>query len=196
MTKINLDKNGLANEAGMITVYNYHPQSGEYLGTTEEYLQQGVGVPANTTIVAPPTAKAGSATVFRGDHWQVIADHRGEMVYAVANGEATEITEPGDYPAGITTLKPSTIFDEWNGKEWVTNIEALHAAQVESAELKRSSLLAEAQARISLWQTELQLDVIENEDKTRLISWLSYIKALQKTDISAAPVVEWPVLPA
>ena len=195
MPKIILGKNGLANEAGTLTVYNYDAQSGEYISTTEEYLPQDVGVPANATSVSPPVVKAGSIAVFHEGDWQLISDHRGETVYAIANGAEIKVTEPGDYPGGTTTLKPATEFDKWDGEKWVTDTEKLHAAQVESAERKRASLLAEAQAKISIWQTELQLGLIENEDKARLISWLSYIKAMQKMDANAAPDIEWPVLP-
>ena len=194
MLKIVLDKNGLADKAGMITIYNYDVKSGEYINTTEEYLPQGVGVPANATIVAPPVVKAKNIALFREGNWQVIADHRGETVYAIADGAATEVTEPGDYPAGTTTLKPATEFDKWDGTKWVTDTEELNAAQVESAERKRASLLAEAQVKISIWQTELQLGIIDNEDKASLISWLSYIKALQKTDTRTAPDIKWPVV--
>ncbi|WP_336508021.1 MULTISPECIES: tail fiber assembly protein [Pantoea] len=126
-----------------------------------------------------------------------MAGHRrssGETVYAIADGAEIEVTEPGDYPAGTTTSKPATVFDKWDGTKWVTDTEELNAEQVKSAERKKASLLAEAQAKISIWQTELQLGIIENEDKATLISWLSYIKALQKTDTITAPDIKWPVV--
>jgi hypothetical protein len=41
---------------------------------------------------------------------------------------------PGDYPVGTTTLAPATPYDTWNGSEWVTDIEAQHAADVDAAE--------------------------------------------------------------
>ena len=194
MINITLDKNGLADTAGMITIYNYDAKTGEYINSAEEYFPQGLGVPANSTIVAPLVVKKNNVAVFREGKWQAIADHRGETVYAIADGAEIEVTEPGDYPAGTTASKPATDFDKWDGTKWVTDTEELNAAQVKSAERKKASLLAEAQAKISIWQTELQLGIIENEDKATLISWLSYIKALQKTDTITAPDIKWPVV--
>jgi hypothetical protein len=57
--------------------------------------------------------------------------------------------------------------------------EAQHAADVEAAEQQKAALLAEAQTTISLWQTELQLGIISDEDKASLIAWMNYIKAVQ-----------------
>ncbi|MEG0100324.1 MAG: tail fiber assembly protein [Hafnia sp.] len=63
------------------------------------------------------------------------------------------------------------------------------------AEQQKSALLVEAQATISLWQTELQLGIISDEDKASLIAWMSYIKAVQAVDTSAAPDINWPEKP-
>ncbi len=196
MTKLTLDNSGLANEAGTLTIYNYDAQSGELINTFEEYFPQGVGLPANATIIAPPTVKKNHVAVYREGGWQVIADHRGETVYAITNGTSQEVTETIDYPAGTTTLKPATEFDKWDGENWVTDKDAMSAAQVKDAEARRKALLAEAQVTISIWQTELQLGIIDNEDKAKLTDWLSYIKALQKIDSSAAPDIEWPEVSA
>jgi hypothetical protein len=37
----------------------------------------------------------GQAAVYRDGNWQIVADHRGETVYSVADGSATEIAELG-----------------------------------------------------------------------------------------------------
>ena len=66
---------------------------------------------------------------------------------------------------------------------------------MEAAEQQKTALLLEAQATISLWQTELQLGIISDDDKASLISWLSYIKALQTVDTDAASDINWPVSP-
>ncbi len=77
----------------------------------------------------------------------------------------------------------------------MTDAEAQHAADVEKAEQKQSALLAEAQKTISLWQTELQLDIISDKDKVSLILWLTYIKELQSLDPDAVPNIKWPIPP-
>ncbi|CAM6972568.1 Tail fiber assembly protein [Citrobacter portucalensis] len=66
---------------------------------------------------------------------------------------------------------------------------------VERAELMRGSLVAEARDKISLWQTELQLGIISDDDKASLIAWMKYIQALNAVDTSTAPDIEWPVKP-
>ena len=83
----------------------------------------------------------------------------------------------------------------WHGGEWVTDTEAQHAADVEAAEQQKAALLLEAQATIGLWQTELQLGIISDEDKACLIDWMNYIKAVQAVEVSKAPMIMWPDKP-
>lgn len=70
-----------------------------------------------------------------------------------------------------------------------------HDEVLSEAEMQKVSLLDDARSVISVWQTELQLGIINNDDKDRLIDWLNYIKAVQAVDISTAPDIEWPVKP-
>lgn len=60
---------------------------------------------------------------------------------------------------------------------------------------QKSAFLAQAQATISLWQTELQLGIISDEDKASLILWLTYIKELQAVIPDAAQSIKWPTPP-
>ncbi|HFO3431959.1 TPA: tail fiber assembly protein [Escherichia coli] len=53
-----------------------------------------------------------------------------------------------------------------------------------NAESQRSALISDAKATISLWQSELLLGIISDDDKESLTEWLSYIKALQGLDLS------------
>ncbi|HHT4575401.1 TPA: tail fiber assembly protein [Escherichia coli] len=197
MTQAKLNSELIATVAGDITVFNYDGETREYLSTSVEYLAVGVGLPANSCTDAPGEAKAGSAICRTVDFtaWEYIADHRGETVYSTETGEEVSITAPGDYPENTTTLAPATPYDTWNGSEWVTDTEAQHAADVEAAEQQKTALLSEAQATISLWQTELQLGIISDEDKASLITWMNYIKAVQAVDTSKAPDIIWPDKP-
>lgn len=197
MVKAKLSSDLIAKVAGDITVFNYDGETREYLSSSVEYLAVGVGIPANSCTDAPGESKEGFAIRRTEDFiaWEYVADHRGETVYSTETGEAVIISAPGDYPEGTTTLEPSTPYDTWSGNEWVTDTEAQHAADVEAAEQQKAALLAEAQTTISLWQTELQLDIISDEDKASLISWLTYIKQLKGVDTSMAPDISWPVVP-
>ncbi|HGX0514941.1 tail fiber assembly protein [Citrobacter freundii] len=197
MAKATLNKNGIATKAGDMTVYNFDGETLEYLSASVEFLAVGVGIPANSCTDAPVDAKNGFA-VCRAtslDGWNYVIDHRGETVYDTTTGKPVKITAPGDYADDVTTIAPSTPYDRWNGSEWVTDADAQKSAQVLEAEQQKSALLVEVQSTISLWQTELQLGIISDDDKASLISWMKYIQALNAVDTTTAPDVEWPVKP-
>ncbi|MCR1301097.1 MULTISPECIES: tail fiber assembly protein [unclassified Enterobacter] len=197
MAKATLNKNGIATKAGDITVYNYDGLTREYLTPSVEYLAVGVGIPANSSPDAPPEVKEGFAVcrAASSDGWEYLADHRGETVFDTTTGQPIHITAPGDYADNVTTIAPSTPYDKWNGSEWVTDENALKNGQIREAERKKSALLAGAQSTISLWQTELQLGIISDDDKASLITWMKYIRALNAVDTATAPFIEWPVKP-
>ncbi|MED0554517.1 tail fiber assembly protein, partial [Escherichia coli] len=48
------------------------------------------------------------------------------------------------------------------------------------AESQRNALLSEAKESISIWQSELLLGTISDEDRGRLAAWIEYIKELQQ----------------
>jgi hypothetical protein len=196
MAKITLDKNGLAKASGALTVYNYDANSGEFTGATDEYLPQGVGVPANACSIAPPSAGAGSVAVFSNGSWQAVADRRGETVYSTADGTAQLITEPGDYPAGTTPIAPGTDFDKWDGDQWVTDSNAQRAAAVQAAESDKAARIIEANSITQAWQTQLRLDIITDADKSSLTAWMKYVQSVQSVDTATAPDISWPQKPA
>ncbi len=197
MAKAALNKNGIAMKAGEMTVYNYDSETREYLASSVEFLAVGVGIPANSCADAPPDNKDGFAICRTAscDGWEYVTDHRGETVYDTETGQPVEMTALGDYPASATTVAPLTAYDCWNGSEWVTDEDAQKAGQVTAAQQKKASMLAEAQSTISLWQIELQLGIISDDDKASLIAWMKYIQALNVVDTSTAPDIEWPVKP-
>ncbi|WP_313679068.1 tail fiber assembly protein [Pantoea vagans] len=195
MVKVTLDKNGLAKSAGTLTVYNYDAVSGEFTGSNDEYLAQGVGLPANACITAPPAAKAGSVALYLNGSWQVIADHRGEMVYSVNDGAAVLISEPGDYPADTTPFKPATAWDKWDGEKWVTDSAEEKASAVKEANERQAKLIAEANSITQAWQTQLRLEIITESDKASLMDWMKYVQAVQAVRTEDAPDVKWPEKP-
>lgn len=197
MVKAKMNDEQIATAAGDVTVFNYDGETREYLSSSVEYLPEGVGIPANSCMEAPGESKEGFAICRKADFtaWEYVADHRGETVYSTETGESVIVSLPGDYPENTTTLAPATPYDTWNGSEWVTDTEAQHSANVEAAEQQQTALLAEAQVTISLWQTELQLGIISDEDKASLIAWMKYIKAVQAVDTSKAPDITWPDKP-
>ncbi|HIC9033649.1 tail fiber assembly protein [Escherichia coli] len=197
MVKAELNQDMIATVAGVITVFNFDAETREYLTSSSEYLAVGVGIPANSCIDAPGDSKEGFAICRTADFtaWEYVPDHRGETVYSTKTGEAAIVSLPGAYPEHTTPQAPATSYDTWNGSEWMTDMKAQHAANVEAAEQQKSALLVEAQAAISLWQTELQLGILSDKDKASLILWLTYIKELQAVVLDTAPNIEWPMPP-
>ncbi|EKR6371670.1 tail fiber assembly protein [Salmonella enterica] len=197
MAKAKLNSELIATVAGDITVFNYDGETREYLSSSVEYLPVGVGIPANSCTDVPGEAKEGLTICRTVDFtgWEYVPDHRGETVFSTETGESVIVSSPGDYPGDTTTLAPATPYDTWNGSGWVTDTKAQHAADVKAAGQQKAALLAESQATISLWQTELQLGIISDEDKANLIAWMKYIKAVQAVDTSKAPDITWPDKP-
>jgi hypothetical protein len=197
MSQAVLNKDNIATTAGDITVFNFDGSTREYISSSEEFLPVGVGIPANSSTDSPGEHKAGFAICRTSDFkaWEYVADHRGETVYSIETGETITVSMIGDYPINTTTSAPATPYDAWDGKKWVTNTDAQHAADVEAADQQKAVLLVEAQETISFWQTELQLGIISDEDKASLIVWMQYIKAVQSVDTSKAPVITWPTAP-
>lgn len=195
MAKAVLDKNGLAKSAGTLKIYNFDALSGEFNGSSDEFLAQGVGLPAHACVTVPPATKTGYTAVYRDDEWQVVADHRGETVYSIADGSKIVISELGDYPEETTAIAPVTDWDRWDGEKWITDADAQRAADVKSTAGKKSALISEANDVTQAWQTQLLLGIITDADKASLTAWMKYIQAVQAIDVSEAPEINWPAPP-
>ncbi|KPA06337.1 tail fiber assembly protein [Pantoea agglomerans] len=196
MAKVTLDKNGLAKSAGTLTIYNFDAISGEFTGSNDEYLAQGVGLPANACITAPPVIEAGLVAIYQDGAWTAVADHRGKTVYSVTDGAAVMINAPGDYPADTTPLKPATVWDKWDGEKWITNPAEEKAAAAKEARERQAALIAEANSITQAWQTQLLLGIITDADKAALTAWMKYMQVVQAIDVSGAPDISWPEKPA
>lgn len=197
MAKATLNKYGIATKAGDITVFNYDGETREYLSSAVEFLAVGVGIPASSCTDVPVAEKNGFAVcrTISHDGWEYVTDHRGETVYDKQTGQPVGLTALGDYPDSVTTTAPRTPYDRWNGDEWITDEDARKSAGILEAGERKNALLEEAQSTISLWQTQLQLGIISDENKARLIKWMKYIQVLDAIRPSDAPEITWPENP-
>lgn len=195
MAKVTLDKNGLAKSAGTLTIYNFDAMSGEFTGSSDEFLVQGVGLPAYACFIAPPATEDGFKPVYRDGNWQVTTDHRGETVYSITDGAAILIETLGDYPAGVTLLEPATAWDKWDGEKWVTDLAADKAAVIREARERQAALISEANTITQAWQTQLRLEMITDTDKASLVAWMKYIQDVQAVNAEEAPAITWPPKP-
>lgn len=190
------DENGLATEPGDIRCFYYDGVTGEYTGWSDEYIHEGVSIPGNSTDIDPGDEIPGKVAVFTGGAWVQQEDHRGTVVYSTAGGLESVVDYIGEIKPGFTQLMPATRFDKWDGEKWVTDTEVQHRAAVEAAEAQRQSLIDTAMASISLIQLKLRAGRKLTEGETnRLNAVLDYIDAVEATDTSNAPDIEWPVSP-
>lgn len=189
-------KNGLAIESGDIRCFYFDPVTFEYTGWSDEYINVGVSMPGHSTDIDPGDEVVGKIAVFANGQWELHEDHRGDTVYSVANGVGSIVNCIGPVNEGYTSVAPSGPYQRWDGKKWVTDTDAQHAADVDAANQKKVTLLAEAKGKIGFWQTELQLGIISDEDKESLIEWMQYIKVVQAITTSSVPNINWPARPA
>lgn len=66
---------------------------------------------------------------------------------------------------------------------------------IAEAEAQKQHLIAEASQKTQMWQTQLLLGVITEEDKASLKGWMLYVQHVQAVDVSTAPDITWPVNP-
>lgn len=66
---------------------------------------------------------------------------------------------------------------------------------IHQAEELRQALLSDARMKVADWQTDLLLGTLSDEDKTKLIAWRRYIKALEAMTISDGAEISWPEPP-
>lgn len=195
MMGIQFNEKGYATTAGNVRVYYYDAKTKEYRGWSDEFIPVGVSLPGSSTLIEPGDEITEHTWVFDGGMWSSLEDHRGETVYSTDTRIPVKVGYLGAIRSGFTPSVPSSQYDKWNGSQWVIDADAQHAADVAAAEQTKQNLLAAARSTISIWQTELQLGSISEEDKSQLIIWLAYIKEVQAVNTSSAPNINWPVQP-
>ncbi|HDS7683622.1 TPA: tail fiber assembly protein [Enterobacter kobei] len=196
MTQAVLDNTKIAITAGIITVYNFSALTGEFTGSSDEYLAVGVGIPAYSTDIDPGESEAGYVAVFTESGWQQEEDHRGENVYSTTDHSVSVIDYIGAIKDGFTSAVPASAYDIWNGSTWVTDAAAQHVADVTAAELHAQQLVDAAMSSISVIQLKLQAGrALTNAETTKLNTTLDYIDAVNAVDKSSAPDVSWPEAP-
>ncbi|HHL5209832.1 TPA: tail fiber assembly protein [Klebsiella pneumoniae] len=189
------DGNLIATQAGTIQVFHFDMTTREFIGTEEVYIHVGVGLPAFSCLDEPPMQTEYQVAVRSEDNssWSVTDDYRGITVYDIQTLASHVITEPGPIPDTVTRLAPLTPYDKWNGSAWVTDANALHAADVAAAEVQKKQLIAQVSADISILQDAVTLNMATDEEKTRLTSLQTYRVLLNRVDTSLAPNILWPV---
>ena len=186
------DENGLAKEPGNVRCFYYDPETGEYTGWSDEYINVGVSMPGDSTDIDPGEEVAGEVSLFTGTDWRQEEDHRGYTVYSIENKQESIVDYIGPVRDGFVVVAPTSPFNKWDEQKWVTDVEAQHAADVAAAEQKKAFLLAEANIVIAPLQDAFDLDMATDAEKALLLAWKKYRVLLMRVD-TAKP--EWPTQP-
>lgn len=83
-----------------VEIHSYD-DNGAYVGSRIKTIPPGVGLPRNSTEVAPPPYGPGTVPVFADGAWTVVTDRRGEKLFDDDNNEV-EIKAPGEPPPNLT----------------------------------------------------------------------------------------------
>lgn len=75
--------------------------------------------------------------------------------------------------------------DSSGGPAWVDIPSPTTDELITEAKDNQANLITSAKSEISIWQTELLLGTISDDDKASLTAWISYINELQALDFSS-----------
>ncbi|MCD2528266.1 tail fiber assembly protein [Providencia huaxiensis] len=191
-------ENGLAVKAGWTTIYRYHPTTREFLGADFDNVPFGGSIVGDSCLDKPELSEKSDIAIIRSadeKSWVHVADNRGKVAYSTEARQPIEVDFIGDLPDTLTLLEPKTEFDKWNGKKWVTDIEAQKAAFVEQAEQEKSQRLDEANSGITYLQDAIEVGLDDDDYEAKLKAWKTYRVYLTRIDTLLAPDIAWPEKP-
>ncbi|MBA7876262.1 MULTISPECIES: tail fiber assembly protein [Citrobacter] len=188
----------MTGENRTITLYNLRADTNEYIGKCDGFIPANTGLPAYSTNIAPPSAKAGFVAVFNvaSEKWSLVEDHRGKIVYDIQTGKATTIDQLGKLPSDVVSVAPEGHFVKWDGKKWIHDAEAEKTAQITQATQQKESLLALASSKIAPLQDAVDLDIATEVETALLLAWKKYRVLLNRINPDDAPDISWPDMPA
>ncbi|MEQ9769890.1 tail fiber assembly protein [Pectobacterium jejuense] len=192
-----LNENGLAINAGWITVYHVNPETREYQSASYEYLMAGVGIPADSYSDEPELPASGLALCRSIDSlkWEHVPDYRGQTVYSTENRYPQVITSLGELADDVTLIKPETDFDVWDGKAWVLDSDAQQQALIQKAKTELATRLDAANIQINTLSDAVSLGIATEDESAQLTAWQTYRVLLHRIDVNTAPDIHWPEMP-
>ncbi|EKN4168537.1 tail fiber assembly protein [Yersinia enterocolitica] len=187
----------MSDKEQIVTVFNYHYETKEYVGESDYYIAPYTGLPASCTEIKPLLAKKGYAVIFNEEtqQWEYIEDHRQAEVYNTQTGEPQTISQLGFLPENTTPLAPTSQFDRWNGTQWIKDTDAEKQYYLTEARQKKSILLEEAKTQIEILKDSIEFNIATPTAESELVAWRKYRVQLNQLDISAAPDIDWPEQP-
>ena len=180
---------GFAASDGYVNVHSYDKKTGAFVGSHEAHVAKGTGLPAQSTLIAPPDFVPAKIAVFNADsqEWAMVDDLRGSVVYHKETVAPHVIEEIGSLPDHLTTVQPPNPHVDWDGEGWAHNEEKATLTRTREREAEKCALLSEAEAVIQInhWSDKLHLGLLDNEQKLQFIEWLNYMDAIRKLKLNA-----------
>ncbi|CEE92372.1 putative tail fiber assembly protein [Xenorhabdus nematophila str. Anatoliense] len=105
------------------------------------------------------------------------------------NAYISEINEK-DIPENFSVSGDWGFYNGKISKKVLTDEEIIQYNTIE-----KSSLFDEALNKIQLWQTQLLLDIISDEDRIHLMEWMKYMQKLQNITLLNISDIDWPKKP-
>lgn len=195
MTEL-FDKNGNATETCTVKVSGYDSVTGEITATYDVRILAGTGMPRYSTMTLAPVANDGCVVCWDGSTWNQVEDLRGKIAYKKSNLTTKTILTLVPLDDAYTLLVPATTYDKWDGTQWVTDVEAQHAADVAAAAQMKTALRSAAAAEIEWRQYAVDKGIATDEESAALDEWNMYLVKLMRIDTSNAPDIEWPATPS
>lgn len=186
-----------------VNIYNFHPETREYISTTIETLPIGTGIPAFSCIDEPPVNVGSDEVIIRNDEnteWIILKDYRGKTIYDKSDSYKTiTITDIGDFDTEkYTLIEPNNIYSIYDEveKRWVIS-EFLKSEYIRGINEKtRDEILHKLNTENDLLWKELQLGTISDNEKEYLVECMNYMKMINNADLSDENFIfpELPVL--
>ncbi|WP_275388678.1 tail fiber assembly protein [Xenorhabdus bovienii] len=192
------DENGFATSNGWVMVYRANTETREYICADMERTVVGVGLSAGAYLDAPELPDSADIAVCRSKDetlWVNIPDYRGKIVYHTKTQKSNKIQSIGEFPSELTLLEPETLFDKWDGKQWVTDLNEQQQHDLKQIENQKQSLLHEAEQKIIPLQRKVRLDMASKKEISLLREWEVYSVKLVDLDISDIKELNWPKKP-
>ena len=145
-------------------IYNFNKITGEFLGESTAHIdpletqQQEKNVylmPANATLIAPPTVNKNEVAIFNGEQWEIKKDFRGQKVFNKNSREETTIKNIGEIDANFTKIAPANEYQVWSNEsnKWVID------------ESKRAIILRQLKDNINFERDSKGYEPIEYNNK-------------------------------
>jgi hypothetical protein len=182
---------GFASESGWAVVYISDTETGEYQSACDIWISTGTGLPAGTSLNAPPENASDKAIVMVEHSWVLVDDYRMKIAFYKNNKEQCRIKNIGPISDDLTLLEPTSKFDVWKNNQWVRDADA-------EVEAIRAASMAEYSARITLANQQIAIitpavdgGYAKPEHKALLLDWQRY-----RYELTLVPeLTGWPEQP-